>query len=170
MNIPVRTKAPANPVVSLEDLKLHLRVEGGDQDDLIKDLEVSAVSMLDGYRGELGRCIMEQEWSVSFGEAGTFRLPFPDVSAVSAKDGAGNEVAASVAQDALGSVVTIAAPATVAMTIALPDDAIGMARILVKMLVGHWFENREAVITGTISTKLPLSAESLIERLRVSRL
>lgn len=30
------------------------------------------------------------------------------------------------------------------------------------MLVAHWFANREAVVTGTITTQVPLAVESLL--------
>lgn len=30
------------------------------------------------------------------------------------------------------------------------------------LLVGHWFNNREAVVIGTISTAVPLAVESLL--------
>lgn len=32
----------------------------------------------------------------------------------------------------------------------------------IKFLVSHWYENREAVLTGTISSTLPMAAESLL--------
>lgn len=32
----------------------------------------------------------------------------------------------------------------------------------IKLLVGHWYENREAVVTGTIATQLPLTVEALL--------
>lgn len=41
------------------------------------------------------------------------------------------------------------------------------ARAVVLLLVAHWFENREAVITGTIATELPMAAAALLEQLRV---
>ena len=31
-----------------------------------------------------------------------------------------------------------------------------------KLLVGHWYENREQVVTGTIASNLPMAAESLL--------
>jgi uncharacterized phiE125 gp8 family phage protein len=31
-----------------------------------------------------------------------------------------------------------------------------------KLLVGHWFENREEVITGTISTDIPMATKALL--------
>jgi uncharacterized phiE125 gp8 family phage protein len=35
------------------------------------------------------------------------------------------------------------------------------------LLVGHWFENREAVVIGTIATEIPVAVQSLLEQLRV---
>lgn len=162
MTIPVRTTPPQGPVVSTADLRAHLRVDGTDEDELIAALEKSAVAMLDGYRGRLGRCILEQQWSVTFGEAGTFRLPLPDVFEVVAENPSGDPVVATLAQDAIGSVVTITAPAMVTMTAKLPEDALDTVRIAVKMLVGHWFENREAVTSGASDTALPLTFRSLV--------
>jgi hypothetical protein len=40
------------------------------------------------------------------------------------------------------------------------------AKQAVLMLVGHWYENREAVLTGTISSELPQAFETLIGSLR----
>lgn len=34
------------------------------------------------------------------------------------------------------------------------------------LLIGHWFTNREAVVTGTIATALPMSAEALLTNWR----
>lgn len=34
------------------------------------------------------------------------------------------------------------------------------------LLIGHWYTNREAVVTGTIATTLPLAYESLIHPYR----
>lgn len=41
----------------------------------------------------------------------------------------------------------------------LLDDDITTAMLL---LIGHWYESREAVIVGTISSELPLAVDSLI--------
>jgi len=40
------------------------------------------------------------------------------------------------------------------------------ARSAVLLLVGHWFENREAVVLGTIATKIPLSAQAILDKHR----
>lgn len=41
-------------------------------------------------------------------------------------------------------------------------------RIAVKRLVAEWFEHREATVTGTINTPLPMSVESLFDVDRLS--
>ena len=39
-------------------------------------------------------------------------------------------------------------------------------RMAALLLIGHWYTNREAVVTGTIATTLPLAYESLIHPYR----
>lgn len=34
----------------------------------------------------------------------------------------------------------------------------------IKLLIGHWYENREEVVTGTIATKLPDTVQFLLDR------
>jgi uncharacterized phiE125 gp8 family phage protein len=41
-----------------------------------------------------------------------------------------------------------------------------LAKHLIKLLVGHWFKNREAVATGTISKEIEFSANELVKMLR----
>jgi hypothetical protein len=40
------------------------------------------------------------------------------------------------------------------------------AKHAVKLVVGHWYMNRETVVTGTIATELPMAAKHIIEALR----
>lgn len=40
------------------------------------------------------------------------------------------------------------------------------ARQAVKLLVGHWYRNREAVVTGTITAELPQAVASLLATLK----
>jgi len=158
--VPVRVVAPASPVVTLSELQLHLRVDGSDDAALIVAYERAAVAHLDGWRGILGRCILPQQWSVIYEQAGTYRLPFPDVSQVVVSVGT-----AVLAQDFLGSVVTISEPATVTMTAAMPEDALDAVRMAIKLLVGHWYEHREAVSEASLST-VPAAFDALVAPLR----
>ena len=71
---------PAGLPVSLEEDKAHLRVTEDAEDALILGQIKAAVAEMDGYRGTLGRCIMEQTWAVHLdGWWDTLRLPFTDV-------------------------------------------------------------------------------------------
>ena len=57
---------PADPVVSLDEAKLHLRVDGDDENMLIQGFIDAAVAYLDGADGVLGRALAPQEWEVTF--------------------------------------------------------------------------------------------------------
>jgi hypothetical protein len=37
-----------------------------------------------------------------------------------------------------------------------------------KLLIGHFYENRESVVVGTVANKVPFSAEALLYPFRVS--
>lgn len=43
------------------------------------------------------------------------------------------------------------------------DDDITTAMLL---LIGHWFENRESVVVGTITSELPMAVQALISPYR----
>lgn len=47
----------------------------------------------------------------------------------------------------------------------LEDDELHMLKHAIRMIVAHWFANRETAVTGTIATQLPLSATWLLEPL-----
>jgi len=55
--------------------------------------------------------------------------------------------------------VTIRFVAGYGSTAAAVPDTIKAA---MKLLIGHWYEHPQAVVTGTIATQLPLAVESLI--------
>ena len=35
-------------------------------------------------------------------------------------------------------------------------------KVAIRMLIAHWYEQREAVATGTIATTIPLAVESIL--------
>ena len=157
---PIRVTPPAGPVVPLADLKAHLRVVGNHDDAHIVALEAAAVAHLDGWRGALRRCILEQSWQVSYPGAGVWRLPFPDVTAVTAVDGAGDPVGAALSHDALGSRVEIGKAAVVTLTAALPADSIDAARVAIKLWVGAQYDGSD----------VPAAFDALVNTLRWVRL
>jgi len=166
---PTIVTAPASVPVDLAALKLHLRVTHAHEDALITALAAAAVGYLDGWRGILGRAIMPQTWAVTVTQACDVTLPMPDVTAVSVDYGDGAVVLTSVAS-AGGPVVTVTAAGTVSFTCAMPRAQLDVAVVVIKMLVAHWYENREAVNIGQIGTDLPFGVDQLIGVLRWRRI
>ena len=170
---------PATPVVPLADLKLHLRVDHADEDALISQLEASAVGYLDGWRGVLGRAILSQVWRQEFCSWGDLRLALPDVSAVTVTylDSAGAEQPATTAvlrpAASGGFFVEADGPAAsrifVNMTCGMTQPHLQATRTVIKMLVAHWYNSREAV-TGGAMDSVPLAADALMASLRWNRL
>tara|TARA_R110002051_G_scaffold325869_1_gene432661 strand:+ start:14738 stop:15256 length:519 start_codon:yes stop_codon:yes gene_type:complete len=85
---PVLITPPAVEAVTLDEAKLHLRVDGADEDTLITSLIAAAVGHLDGFTGILGRCLMAQTWSQEFEHAsGDLVLPLGPVASVTSVTG-----------------------------------------------------------------------------------
>lgn len=81
MHAPIRTVAPTESPVSLDEAKTHLRVDAADDDTLILGLIDAAVAELDGYGGLLGKALVTQTWAQAFdGFASRLRLPLAAVS------------------------------------------------------------------------------------------
>lgn len=169
---------PATPVVSLAELKLHLRVDFSDDDALIAALEATAVGYLDGWRGVLGRAILSQVWRQEFTGWGALDLALPDVSAVTVTylDANGAEQAATTAvlrQGSAGQFVEADGPSAdrifVNMTSAMGTAHLEVAKTIIKMLVAHWYTNREAVGPSAMADA-PMSANALIGAMRWNRL
>jgi uncharacterized phiE125 gp8 family phage protein len=75
---------PAGDLVSLSDLKLHLRVEHSDDDALISRALRSAVEELDSPRGWLGRSLLSRTLRLTLDESppDVLFLPGPPVTSV----------------------------------------------------------------------------------------
>lgn len=157
--IPTIVTPPSALFTSIDEVKAHLRVRHSHEDDMISQLTSAAVAYLDGWKGVLGRCIMPQTWSVE-AEAGDVLLPFPDIT--EARVGG---VYLPITLCANGAVVTIEEAATIEFDCELPESNREVVKVIVKLLVGHWYENREAVIIGNIAT-LPMAVDALMAPLR----
>lgn len=152
---------PAVAPVTLEDAKLHCRIDHNEDDGLIGAFVAAAVGHLDGWTGVLGRCIMPQTWSVTVA-AGEVVLPMPDVTEASF-GGAPLAVTAS----AMGPVVTAPEAGEVTFTCAMPHGLFAAARVAVLLLVGHWYANREAA--GAALVEAPMAVEMLVAQMRWRR-
>jgi uncharacterized phiE125 gp8 family phage protein len=66
MHRPVLVTPPADPPVTLAEVKLALRVDFNDDDARLADEILAAVAYYEGWAGVLGRCLGEQEWRQDF--------------------------------------------------------------------------------------------------------
>ena len=171
MTPPKLITPPTVPVVALADLRAHLRVDAADEDALIVALETSAVAYLDGWTGVLGRAIRPQVWRQTFDAGECVRLAMPDVTAtaVTARDAAGDvvSVTTTLVADHRGPVVKVTgayATLQVDYTCEMPPTLLPAAQVAVKLLVAHWFANREAV--GGQMAEVPLTVDALVTALR----
>lgn len=177
--------APA-PVVTLEEAKRHLRVDGGDEDALIEAFVAAATGHIDGPDGWLGRAIGVQILEARFdGSCGdTVRLPFPpfiELVSVSYHDAGGVEQMADLADfEVFGSDLAPAASAWAWASGSARRDGIRIryragyemlppaVRAAILLMTGDLYRNRETAGTGTMSA-VPMSTtvENLLAPFRV---
>jgi uncharacterized phiE125 gp8 family phage protein len=187
---PALVTPPAATPVSLAEAKAHLRKDDTDEDTLIEGLIAAATAHLDGSTGILGRCLVTQTWRQDLDQwpcDGTIRLPLlPAQSATVqyvAADGTPTALPTNDFQlvaDARGASVRRVDGATWPNLACRPDAvrvtfiagygaaaAVPMAiKQAMLLLVGHWFENREAVQIGQAPSELPLAVDALIRPYR----
>lgn len=177
---------PPAALLSLEEAKLHLRVDGAEEAPLINAYIAAAVNYMDGWNGVLGRCILPQTWAVRTCALQSMALPFPDVrsAVVTYLDAAGDSQTVDTADYRVRTIrgvgqLTFAIGFSAPTLLAGRDDAVLVSaeygfdtppqplKIAALMLVAHWYQNREAVVTGTIATQVPMAVDTLITPYRV---
>lgn len=182
---PVRVTPPALAPVLLADVQDQSRENSPETNALLQSYIDAAVSYLDGPDGLLGRFMVDQVWRLRFPRwQMSLSLPFPDVSAatVTYLDAAGtsqelNADLYEIVESDLGAMIVLrpgfdapslsaqdSLPITVTFTAGYgsPDDVPDALKQAIRLLVAHWFENREAVVVGTITATLPMGVKSLI--------
>jgi len=183
--------AAAGDPVTLAEAKAHLRVDSGDEDDLITRLIGAAVAKVEGPKG-LGIAVMERQWALSLHAFPcSIVLPLGPVSAVNAityVDMAGAQQTLDPAdyhadldgepagiESAFGKswpatrnqrgAVTVTFTAGYPAAASVPDDL----KTALLMTVAHLFENRETVHLGSSATEIPDTARAILERYRAGR-
>ncbi|WP_395674707.1 head-tail connector protein [Inquilinus sp.] len=183
---------PAEPVLTLEEAKAHLRVDHAGEDALIERCIVGAVS---GVAGWLGRALGRQAFVGRLDGSYPCRpieVSPPPVRAITAlryvdEDGAGQTMPDTdyriIERGPAPSLISLAhgvsAPSVRCQlnSIAVEfdagyDDGLPMPdsiRTGLLLMVGHLFENREAVNIGNIVNELPLSVQFFLGQHRVLR-
>lgn len=160
---PVLVTAPTAEIVTLADMKAHLRVTHSAEDDLIEALTAAAVAYLDGWTGVLGRCVASQVWRVTLDAPGCYTLPMPDVTSAQAAYAAGAS-ALTLKATARGPQIEITEACDVTFTCAMPAPMAALVAQAVKLLVGHWYANREAA--GPAMAETPLAVDMIVSAIR----
>lgn len=177
---------PATLPITVADMKRHLRVDHGDDNDVIEALINQAVSFLDGLSGILGRCLMPQTLELAYDAfpiGRSIRIPLGPVISVTSViyddvNGVPQTVSSNDYEIDTYSVDTWVVPLE---TFSWPATliAINTVRIqyiagyaggaippailgAIKLLVGHWYEHREQTIVGVTIGEIPMAVASLI--------
>lgn len=189
MNTIRRTEAPEVTPVTLAQVKAHCRIDGDDDDEYLSSLIGAAVSYLDAD-GILGRAMVTQSWAQWAGNfPGWVRLqigPFMALTAIDYYDTAGILQSAALAdfetrlagdyvicKPKPGNVWPICEARADAIRISYtagfggPSDVPAGIRHALLLIIGHWYENREAA-TDLPMKELPLAVDALIGAARVS--
>ncbi|MBM3545282.1 MAG: hypothetical protein FJX44_12470 [Alphaproteobacteria bacterium] len=188
---PVRITPPAGYPVTLAEAKDHLHVDDGDSNSRIAFLIAAATEKLDGWNGELGRCLITQTWRVDFDRFPCdprLDLPFGPVQSVTVKYSAAENVEQTfdpakygLHEDALGPFLALADtegawPGTYARRDAVritivagygtADSVPEPIKQIILFVVGHWFTNREGVVMGQSPVELPMAIAELLVNYR----
>lgn len=181
---PKLISAPASVPVSLPDAKEHLRVFFDDDNNYIEGLIKAAVAHFDGYGGILNRCIVTQTWQKAYCRfCREMPLLFTDCSSAVVRyydlNGTLQTVDPSnyiVSADCIRFKQTFLFPMlyldredrviieSVHGYQTVPDDLI----LAIKILVAHWYRNREPVSFASVSSKVPLSVDALVSKMRMA--
>lgn len=189
--------APEVNVVSLAEMKAHLRVDHTDDDDLIEAMTEAVTQHLDGRDGKLGRALIDQTWELRmawFPRVVSLRLPpLIEVEAVEYLDsngarqtfaeanylvtGAGDRGHVHLAPGQCWPVLPYDRPecAIVRFRAGYLDGGVsppepnvpGPIKAAIKLMTGTLYQNRENVIVGQTAIEIPWAAEALLASYRV---
>lgn len=182
MNVTRPAYATGTDVISLADIKEFLRVDHDDEDTTIGALLDTAVAHVSDYTNRSfltgGEAVF---WLNRWRPAALAFGPIKSITHVKYYDTAGVLQTLSTDKwylDGVKDNTTIiyfhdvpdleeynAKPVQITATVgSTPTPNIKHA---VRMLCAHWYENRRAVVTGTVATQIPMAVESLLNCERI---
>lgn len=173
------------PVVTWDEARRHLRLDGDDEKTYVEGLILAAQGHIDGPAGWLGRAVGEQTIELRFDsfyrpcEGALIRLPYRpivDVVSVARIDSDGAEIEISDENYAL--VVDRIAPrnglswppggGVIRYVAGYPADQVpAPIKQAILLMIGSWYKNREEVVVGATVAELPMAAQALLSLYRV---
>ena len=186
-----RTVPPTTEPVTLAMAKAHLRVDDNEEDPLIAQVIEAAREWCEDFQR---RSFCSQTWRLTLDEfpsCDVIELPRPPLASVSSITYVDSDGATQTLSSGDYTVDTDSEPGRVilgydeswpstrdvpnAVTITYvagygANDSFVPAKVKQAMLllIGHWFENREDILTGTISKQIEKGAEALLWPQRVN--
>lgn len=186
-----RTSAPAKEPVTLDMAKAHIRVDGGEEDAYIEQILKTAREWCEDFQR---RAYVTQTWRLTLDEfpaCGELELPRPPLASVTSityldTNGDSQTLATSVyavdtdadpgrvylkynqtwpSTRAIQNAVTI----TYVAGYGADDSHVPAAmKQAILLLVGHWFENREDVVSGSLPKHIDMGVKALLWPNRVN--
>jgi len=185
-----QTAAASFEPLTLAELKLHLRVDDNTEDTLIASLQTAARTYVEARTNHiLCTRTFYLEASAFPTQGGPIVFPIGPVTAVSALQYVDSATNTAITMSSSGyrlqsnllpSRLRLALGTSEWPDAAVIDDAVRVtatvgyanqaavpeqAKHAIRLLAGHWFENREGVVNGTISTDVKIAVEALLRSL-----
>ena len=179
----------ASPI-TLALAKQHCRVTHSDDDAIINLYIQAAGDHIEGNRGVLGRALVNQSWELTYDAfpSGALEIPLGPLASVTSIEYAHPDTGIMTTMNAANYMVDTASwqgwvspvdvwPDTretlnavkitfVAGHGATADDVPADIKMAMLHLISHWYENREAVDIGNVTSSIPLTFDTLIGAVR----
>jgi uncharacterized phiE125 gp8 family phage protein len=167
---------------TLDDLKLFLRVDHDDEDDVITALADAAITWCENYcNRKFATGLSATFYLSSFRSASLAYGPVTSITSVLYDDTTGFEQTLDASKyyyDRPGQNpiriyfhdvpdVEDYNSQPVRVVAAVGEAPTNEVKHAVRLLVGHWYENRRTVVTGTIATSIPFAVEALLSSQRI---
>lgn len=190
--IALETQDDTSAVVSLVDLKKHVAIDLSETyyDDMLQSMEQAAVAYIESRARIILRNSSYEIFCDQFPDARNPLYiplwPVRSVTDITYTDASGSVVVITNQQKSLNTQPAAMYPAvdtewptsqednrqsvTFSATVGYANNASvpAMVKHAIKMLVAHWFRNRETVLVGSISKELEKAVDSLMVQFRAN--
>lgn len=176
--------------VTLTEMKAHVRVDGTAEDTYLTDLISAAAVAVEDMQAKVFRQATMTMTMDMWPRGGLIRLPrYPvqSITSVTYLEEGESSATTFASTNYLLDANSLPPRVVLKKNKLFPSDSIEAgpsitvtfvagyadgevpenAKHAIKLLAGHWYANREAVVTGTIATQMPESLRSLIMRDRL---